>query len=693
LVLVAAALLLMAQQAQSVPLPLRWRWSNPAPHGGNVVDMAYSATLGLAVQVAEGGQIYTSDDLILWLPRSSGVTNALRGVTFLGTRLIITGESGCVLYSDNGTTFRPGTLLTGSTEDWLEAVTVSGSLAVAVGDNGAVYTSGNGVSWSRRNSGTAEWLRGVAFGNGGFVAAGEYGTILTSNNGTNWTNRVSGTTRHLNRVSFAGGRFTVVGDEGTTLVSDNGGFTWWPESSGATNALHHAATGGNNRLMVGASEVRLHNGLAWSNELVKPNGPPDWTYYSCLGRSDFFLIAGQTGLQSEGYQTDTNSFFWIEPYASVRNWLWDVIYATNLYVTVGDFGTVMTSGNGVDWVLEYVPNSVANTTLLGVGGTTNMLVAVGDSGAVIVSPNQIADVITTNDSGVVSTQSQSSLGVIWHEVPRPTTNDLQGVTTLSNELFVITGGGGKVFTSGDGTNWTQRSTPVTKFLSSATEFPGGLVATGDDGTILTSPNAVTWTRRTASTTNWLYRVRYLNGVLLAVGQNGTILTSSNGVNWSKRTSGTAKWLTDATFVDDTWFVFGYSGTVLTSTNLATWSPQGMLTKKALYGCATDGDQLIAVGVEGAILRAQVLPDLTPIEFLAYSHVATPNPALTQNVYLFGGRTDQLFALERRTDFTKTNWLTSALLEIFDGSGTLYYVETVLGTNQPATEFYRATLLP
>ena len=103
--------------------------------------------------------------------------------------------------------------------------------------------------------------------------------------------------------------------------------------------------------------------------------------------------------------------------------------------------------------------------------------------------------------------------------------------------------------------------------------------------------------------------------------------------------------------------------------------------------------MVAVGVEGAILRAQVRPDLTPIEFLAYSHITTLNPALTQNVYLFGGKTDQRFGLERRAGLDKTNWVTSALLEIFDGSGTLYYVETVVGTNQPATEFYRATLLP
>jgi hypothetical protein len=34
-----------------------------------------------------------------------------------------------------------------------------------------------------------------------------------------------------------------------------------------------------------------------------------------------------------------------------------------------------------------------------------------------------------------------------------------------------------------------------------------------------------------------------------------------------------------------------------------------------------------------------------------------------------------------------------LLEIFDGDGTLYYIETIYGTNQPAAEYYRTSLIP
>ena len=692
--------LFSATDSSAVTYPLRWRWSNPSPHGGNVWDMAYHPGLYLAVQVAERGQIYTSDNLDLWLPRDSQTTNALRGVAFFGPRIILTGENGCVLYADEVNDFRSGTLIDGSTTNWLEAVTVAPSYAapvllVAVGDNGAIYTSNNGVTWKKQNSGLTDWLRGVAFANGTFVAVGEQGTVATSPNGTNWARRTSGTSKDLNRVTFASGRFTAVGDDGVTVCSTNGGVNWFSDYSGATNFLQHAAAGMGDRLVTGDHEVRLNEGAGWSNELAKTNGPPDWSYYSGLGLPGFFLIAGQTGMQSEGYQTNGAPYFWLTPYDSVRNWLWDVVWAGSLYVTVGDFGTVMTSGGGVNWTLELVPSSVTNTTFLGIGGTTNLLIAVGDNGSVIVSPNNLTNVITTDLTGTVSTQTMSSLGVVWYPVlPRPSTNDLQGVGVLSNSLYIITGDYGTVLTSPDGTNWTSRATPATNLLTSVADWPGGLVATGDDGAVITSPDGITWTVRTPGTTNWLYRVRYLNGTLIAVGQHGTLLTSTNGTNWTPRSSGTTQWLNDVTFIGDTYFIVGNKGTVLTSTNLVHWTHQGTISKKSLYGVATDSRQLITVGVEGCILRSQVLPDLTPISVLAYSHFAsTNNPSLTHNLFLFGGHTDQRFTLDRTPSVTATNWTVGSPLEIFDSSGTLYYLETFASTNQPPLEFYRAPLIP
>ena len=684
-------------EVSAASFPLRWRWSNPRPHGNNVVDMAYSSGLGLAVQVAEYGQLYTSVDLELWTPRESGTTNKLRAVTFMGARMLITGENGVVRYADSVSDIRPGQLLDGATDDWLEAVCASGMLAVAVGDEGAIYTSTNGIAWKRQANpepSPQHWLRGVAGGGGHFVAVGETGTILTSTNGTNWTKRSSGTAAHLNRVTFGYNTFTIVGDSGVALVSTDGGLHWQAltPSPGANGDLFFAAYGGTDQVLVGQNEVRLSDDGVWSDELAQTNGPPSWTYYSAIGRRGFFFIAGQTGMMAEGYQLSYEPYLWLPTAESVRSMLFDVFWATNLFVAVGDRATVMTSDNGVDWTPELVPTNLMSAIFLGVGGTTNLLVAAGDRGSLMISPNGWTNLVVTNASGV-ETQAVSTLGVLWQAIePRPTTNDLQGIAYFKG-LYVVAGNHGCVLTSPDGTNWTNRSTPTTKLLSSLAASPDVLVASGDDGALLVSSDATNWTALNSKTTDWLYRVRYLNGGFVAVGQNGVWLTSPDGSTWTAPAWGSSAWLYDVAWLDHAYFAVGAQGKMLTSEDALAWTERQTITPKTLYAAATDTHYLVTAGLEGVILRSPVVPDLTPIRILDYSHSVSTNGLTCQNLFLFAGKPDQRFILDHRRAFDTNTWVTGPPLEIFDGSGTLYYLENLPAAEAPTQEFYRATLVP
>jgi hypothetical protein len=677
LLLLAAALELSAAN-----LPERWRWSNPTPHGGNIFDMAYG--FGLTVAVAERGQIYTSEDLRFWTPRESRTTTSLRAVTFFGGRLIITGERGIVLFAESLEQFKRIDL---GTSDWLEGVAASDDLIVAVGDRGAIYSSNNGTNWQRRSTSITNWLRGVAYGSGMFVAVGENGTIATSLNGGTWTRQSSVTSRHLNRVAFIEDRFWAVGDGGLTLTSPVLGIgSWSVVTSGATNSLFAASGNPNTRLLIGSGEVRLRNeNLNWSNQrdpsLSYP--APNWTLYNALWEGSLYFISGRSGMMVEGFQTNSSSpYLWINRSAPIRNWLWELQHVSKFYVTVGYFGTVMTSPNGIDWDLELVPNPVTNATFFGVGGTTNMLLTVGDRGRILLSPNIVTNVVFTNSNGTLTTNEASTLGIVWHAVPPPVTNDLQGIAMLGDQ-FIVTGGSGTVLTSPDGTNWTRRAAATTAFLSGVASFPGGAVAVGSRGAIVTSTNAIAWTPRASNTTNWLYRVRYVGGRLIAVGQNGTILISNDGISWTARTSGTTSWLNDVTLLDDTWFIVGTQGTVLASTNTILWRGIGTITEKSLYGIAQNGHgQLVVAGVEGAIIRSQVIPDLSPVEFVDFGR------ATNHNLYLISGKPDQRFRIDAAWSFT--NWTSGPILEFLDSSGTILFLEDT-GTNAPAREFYRATL--
>jgi hypothetical protein len=664
--------------------PLAWRWSNPFPHGNNIIDMAYAN--GLAVQVSERGQIYTSGDFLSWIPRDSHTTNALRGVTFFNNRVIITGENGTVLYADSPADFK---LVPLGTTDWLEGVAASASLLVAVGDNAAIYTSSSGTSWQRQTAPFTNWLRSVTFGSpqgaGTFVAVGEAGLVATSADGRQWQKRTIAASEDLNRVRWLNGQFWAVGDSGKSFVSDSG-IAWQFVSSGATNVLNDAAASSGSRLLVGDAEVRLSQGSGpWSNELdsTKQLPPPAWTYLSSLWTGTNYLVAGRTGMMVESFKTNntTSPTFWFPAADSLRNWLWDVKRMPSLYLAVGDRATIMSSLDGIEWQQELAPDSATNSIFLGVGGTTNLAVAVGSGGTIIISPDERRDIASTNSNGTISTNQVSTLGIIWYGAdPRPTTSDLQGVTAWGNVL-VVTGGAGTILTSLDGRSWTKRATPTGLFLSSVESFPGGLVAAGDDGIILTSPDGVVWTARSSGTTNWIYRVRYLGGRLVGVGQNGTILTSGNGVNWTSQNSGTTRWLNDVQFIDGTYLVIGTQGAVLASSDAVSWVSIGTITQKSLFGAAQDSTgQLIAVGIEGIILRSQIIPQISSVSFLEYPRNAT------QNRFIFSGQPGQRFTLDRSTDLR--NWTTGPQLEIIDRSGLLPYDDN--GRNAAASQFFRAT---
>jgi hypothetical protein len=690
-------LVLLAPKLYAANLSPRWRWSNPRPHGANIFDSVLS--FGLTVQVAERGQIFTSEDAFFWQPRESGTTVALRAVTFFGDRLVVTGENGTVVYGDSLDDFHVISL---STADWLEGVAASPSLLVAVGDNAAIYTSADGVSWRRQSPPFSNWLRSVAHGSaaGVFVAVGEDGVIGISDNGTNWMRRNSGTAQNLNRVVWLKDRFIAVGEGGTCLESSTG-MTWTQVVSGATNDLYAAAGSADTLLLAGDSDVRFRSSVAnsspWSNEIdaTKASPAPNWFYRSALWEGEassdhgFYLLAGRTGVVAQGSRTNSGPMNWLTPYTSIRNWLWDVLSLPNFYVAVGDRGNVFTSPNGIEWDLELVPNSVTNSVLLGVGGTTNALLAVGNKGSMIFSPNTLTNLVITNSDGTIATNEISTFGVIWNAIePRPTTNDLQGVAVFGG-LFLAVGGNGTILTSPNGTNWTRQISGTSAFLSSIEVFPGGLVIVGDRGTILTSTNGTSWTARSSGTTNWVYRVRYLSGTLVAVGENGTILTSPTGAIWTKRTSGTTAWLNDAELVGDTHFIAGNQGTVLASTNTSDWIDLGTLTQKSLYGLATRNGQLVAVGVEGVIIRSQIVPILDPVRFLDFAHTSE------HNLFLVAGQPDQRFTIDRNRDLsvaTSTNWISGPVLEFTDSSGTTLYLEES-PTNAPDHLFYRGTLVP
>lgn len=684
---VLAALFCSAAVASAANLNPRWRWSNPAPHGGNVYGMAYG--LGLTVQVAERGQLYTSEDLRYWEPHDTHTTNTLLSVAFLGNRLIAAGENGTVVYADSLDNFQVISL---GTSDWLLGAAASTNEAVLVGDNAAIYYSADGTNWARQTppKSVTAWLRGVAYGNNQFVAVGENGTILSSANGKSWKTEKSATTQHLNGVSFANDHFWITGEQGAVMVDSAS--SWVLTTVGTTNNLYAAAGITNQLVLAGERALRFQetNG-PWLDELdlTKPAPAPGWTYYAALGEATLHFAAGRSGMMVEGVKTNSHGAAWIEWHNSVRNWLWEVAALPGLYVAAGDRATIMTSSDGVHWDLELVPDAATNAVLLGVGGDTNLVLAAGNRGTILASPFALTNVVTTNyvnSQAITVTNLVSTLGSVWRAAVPPTTNDLQGVAANKGR-YVVTGGNGTVLLSSNGLDWSLSGMPATAFLSGAAGFQNGFVAVGDRGTILTSADGTTWTAQNSGTTNWLFRVRNLNGQLFAVGQNGVLLASGDGVNWVPRATGTTKWLNDIALVSDTYYAIGNQGTVLASSNAVDWVSIGAITQKSLFGAAGRGGQLIVAGLEGLILRAPVLPVTNQPSILRFG-LSSPTNGQVQKLMLIYGHADQRLNVQSSTNLL--NWDAGPIVEVLTDDGTLLYLES---SASQAREFFRLQSLP
>ncbi len=663
-------------QGQSLP---EWRWSHPEPHGNNVADLVFRS--GWFVQVTDHGGIYTSTNRLIWEKRASGTNRDLRGAAYLGNRLLVVGENGTALWSDDAVTFQAATV-TPATTDWFEGVAASATRALAVGDNGTLYQTTNGLAWTRvTGTSITNWLSGVTYGAGLFVAVGELGFIATSATGTNaWTRRASGTTVNLTRAMFgdsrvgADVRFLVTGENGLALGSNNG-TTWSLDgSTGMTSGLLAGAVGVGERVAAGEEAVLLRkSGSGWADQLsevLTPSPAPAWTYAAAAYDGARFVLAGRTGVTVESWRTNSGALagqtFWFRNDDSPRNWLWEVHRFEGTYIAVGDRGTVLTSLSGVDWALEAVP-LVEETVLYGIGGSPELAVAVGAGGTILTSAATYTNLVVRQSLNVGGrsldfgwTNRLSLLGLTWEAVPSGTTNALQGIG-WNGSLYVAVGGNGTVLRSADARQWARTTIPGAGFLSSVSPMNGGWVASGATGAVYTSTDAVGWTKRPTGTTQWIYRVRSVDGELVAVGQNGTLLTSTNGVAWTPRVSGTSSWLTDAHKVANRWYVSGTQGTILQSDDRVSWTAVPTITGKALYGLSSSGGQLVVSGAEGVILRSLVEPTLNPVAILCYEHLADGTPVV--DVFGFRGTPEQTFRLESGGDLGAWVTETDATLDV------------------------------
>jgi photosystem II stability/assembly factor-like uncharacterized protein len=298
------------------------------------------------------------------------------------------------------------------------------------------------------------------------------------------------------------------------------------------------------------------------------------------GMGDF---TGPIVVTTSGGSVDSGTF-------TVANPLYGVGLAqasTGGFWAVGANGTLMSSGDGVNWTLHSVG---VTGFLASVTSSAIQTVTVGEAGSILRSPtgqtfftastgtNDLFG-LTWNGSvfvalGAGGTILHSPDGATWTSASSPTAQDLIS-SAWSGSQFVACGHNAAVLTSPDGSSWTLRSATAAggeNLLGSA--FGNGtFVLVGNAGVIVYSTNGTTWTATTSHTSDALFGVVWSGTKFVAVGDQGTILTSPDGINWTAVSSSAANGnvLNSVTYTNSKYVAVGGNGTIIVSSDGATWT--------------------------------------------------------------------------------------------------------------------------
>jgi hypothetical protein len=191
----------------------------------------------------------------------------------------------------------------------------------------------------------------------------------------------------------------------------------------------------------------------------------------------------------------------------------------------------------------------------------------------------------------------SADGSAWSQRTTAATGRYLGDIVYGDGRFVAVGyrqGSGLALVSADGRTWSEAvGTPGT--LRGVTYGAGQFVAVGTAASVLRSADGVAWTETPLPAGTRLNSIAYGGGLFVAVGNERHLLTSPDAVNWTDRSANLppgAEYLGDVTWTGNRFVAAGLDGIAISTDGVA-WT-------------LVDTGSYIAVGSSGTIVVAVAL---------------------------------------------------------------------------------------
>ena len=312
-----------------------------------------------------------------------------------------------------------------------------------------------------------------------------------------------------------------------------------------------------------------------------------------------------------------------------------VTYSASLskWFAAGDNGTIISSADGKSWTRL---TSGTTADLFGIAASATRVVATGNA----VTVNSLDGATWTPGVLTVASSAAGNVGPLvygnnlfvaidggfaWTSVDgavftRNTIGSSFSALTYAKGLFVVTGL--SVYTSPNGTSWTQRTVSGTGALAltSVAGSPTLFAALGAPDLLVTSTDGITWTRASSGNNSDVRCLAYGNGVFAGAGAFGSLVSSADGLAWTESQEGRRKQYTRLAYGNSKWIALGYEGFVseyrtaplLVSTdNGATWTYGVRPAPRTLDAVAYGNSLYVAVGYGGVIVTSPDAVTWTP----------------------------------------------------------------------------------
>lgn len=291
----------------------------------------------------------------------------------------------------------------------LNAVAFGSGRFAAVGENGIVLTSSDGRTWSKATSPATNSLDGVSFANNLFVAVGAAGTVMTAADGTQWTMRYTKPESELwlHSVAYGNGTFVTLGDDIFSdpfiVLRSSDGINWNQSAKVQRTLIYNSVTFGSGQFVAVGSDLSIATSAdATSWRITDKDEPFSWPSFKSVvfGQGHFVAVGGMfSGLfDTNGFgtrvgyvSTSSDSAQWFLRRLDGSDELSSVAYVDNAFIAVDDSGQLLTSGDGVTWIIQAPPVDRPRLKLKSIAYGNGVFVAVGDAGKIVTSASGAID--------------------------------------------------------------------------------------------------------------------------------------------------------------------------------------------------------------------------------------------------------------------------------------------------------------